>query len=332
MTSKLDTNYTLTVLTNFLKIEYATTHRNEYFFVSAIHMEVRDDNTYTIGDNLHDVVTLDFNNCTNIIESTVEDFIESITELLIFASIGGTPTADVNLVTIKGVSVATGKGIITAGTQRFTIATDDCLNISISGIGTTTSANNVLLNSIDDGISGIGVTTSSNTLLLGSIDDTLLDIGTTTSANNTALETLAVGVSIAPSNLRLIKPMGVGLDYRTKLGDHPEIISQGSVYMESKTINTTLRTIGMPISGSQEFITYLTSAENLFITSSDESDVGITSGDGARTVFIRGLDANWLNISETVTLNGHVGITTSQSFLRVNKMFVTTTGVSGFII
>ena len=342
MTSKVNTSYTLTVLTNFLKIEYASTYRNEYFFVSAVHMEIRDDNTYTIGDNLHDVVTLDFNNCTNVSGTDIEDFIENITEVLIFATIGGTPTADVNLVTIKGVSVATNKGSLTAGTQRFTLATDDCLNIAISGIGTTTSSNNTLLGSIDSGISGLGVTVSANNILLGTIDTSLNNIetdtgnidlelgniGITTSANNVLLDTISTGVSIAPTNLRLIKPMGVGLEYRTKLGDHPEIIRQGSIYMESKTIDTTLRTIGMPISSSQAFITYLTAGENLFVTSTSVSDVGVT-GDGARTLYISGLDGNWEDLTETVTLNGQDGVTTSGTFLRVNKMLITTSGVTG---
>ena len=214
MTSKVDTNYTLVVLTNFLKVEYTgvSVHRNEYFFVSNVHMEVRDDDTYTIGDSIHESLTLDFNNCTNIIESTIEDFIESVTEILILASAGGgSPTSDVNLITIKGVSVATGKGVITAGTQRFTLGTDDCLNIAVSGIGTTTgannvllgtmdtslnnietttTANNVLLGTIDSGISGLGVTTSSSVILISSIDDSVNDIGITMVADNILFESM----------------------------------------------------------------------------------------------------------------------------------------------
>lgn len=328
MTSKLDTNYTLTVLTNFLKIEYAANHRNEYFFVSAIHMEVRDDNLYTLGDNLHDVVTLDFNNCTNIIESTIEDFIESVTEILIFATTVGTPTADINLITIKGVSVATGKGTITAGTQRFTLATDDCLNVAITALGITTSANNVLLASIDteidnigtttsvsntllgsieSGISGLGVTSSSGVVLLSSIDDILIDIGITTSSidalltnietdtGNIDLELTALGTTTSANNLQLVTIANNTTSGVTDTADPNTVIL--TMGLESRIRSQRLSEIERP------FSIYM---ESELVTTTERS-LGMPSGSG-QNIFLFKLTETALQFSSSSNLdNGTTG-------------------------
>jgi len=47
-----------------------------------------------------------------------------------------------------------------------------------------------------------------------------------------------------------------------------------------------------------------------------------TAGDTAQ-ILISGLDANYLPISETVTLNGATPVTTTKSYLRINGMQVT---------
>lgn len=70
------------------------------------------------------------------------------------------------------------------------------------------------------------------------------------------------------------------------------------------------------------------SAEKLSIVSTSTSDT--SNGVGARTVNMIGLDSNWNQISETVTLNGTTPVTSSNSFLRMHTMFVTTAGSSEF--
>jgi hypothetical protein len=72
-------------------------------------------------------------------------------------------------------------------------------------------------------------------------------------------------------------------------------------------------------------------AAQLEVTSTDVDDTD-TTGNGARTVTIEGLDANYAEISETVDMNGQTadaGSTTTASFLRVNRMYVATAGSSG---
>jgi hypothetical protein len=63
-------------------------------------------------------------------------------------------------------------------------------------------------------------------------------------------------------------------------------------------------------------------------TDADDDFVG-ASGNGARTVEIFGLDANYDQISETVTMNGQLDVPTTRSYLRINRMVVRTAGDTG---
>jgi hypothetical protein len=63
------------------------------------------------------------------------------------------------------------------------------------------------------------------------------------------------------------------------------------------------------------------------VTSSSAADT-LTTGAGAWTLTIEGLDANYLEISETINLNGTNAVTTSKSFLRLNRMYVATASPS----
>ena len=87
----------------------------------------------------------------------------------------------------------------------------------------------------------------------------------------------------------------------------------------------------LDVDGSMETIwdggglyTYLTSAGVLTVTSSDNDDAA--SGTGARTVTVEGLDANYNQVSETLTVGGSAG---SVEFFRVFRAFVATSGSSG---
>ena len=65
-------------------------------------------------------------------------------------------------------------------------------------------------------------------------------------------------------------------------------------------------------------------ATTMTVVSSSTSDT--TAGTGARTVSIAGLDSNYAEISETVTLNGTTAVTTTKSYLRIQRMTVVTAG------
>ena len=72
---------------------------------------------------------------------------------------------------------------------------------------------------------------------------------------------------------------------------------------------------------------YPPSATTMTVSSSDTNDT--SAGTGARTVLIFGLDGDYNEISETIILNGQTPVTTTNSFLRVNRAIVLTAGSGG---
>ena len=72
---------------------------------------------------------------------------------------------------------------------------------------------------------------------------------------------------------------------------------------------------------------YPPSATTMTVSSSNTNDT--SAGTGARTVQISGLDGDYNEISETITLNGQTAVTTTNSFLRVNRALVLTAGSGG---
>jgi hypothetical protein len=69
---------------------------------------------------------------------------------------------------------------------------------------------------------------------------------------------------------------------------------------------------------------YLSAASVMKISSTSANDAA--AGTGAQTVTIHGLDANYNQINETVTLNGQTAVNTTSSFLRVFHLAVATAG------
>jgi len=72
---------------------------------------------------------------------------------------------------------------------------------------------------------------------------------------------------------------------------------------------------------------YPAAAIQMKVSSSSTNDTAL--GTGARTIFVYGLDANYNEITETVTLNGQTEVLTTNSYLRVNRAFVVTAGSGG---
>lgn len=85
------------------------------------------------------------------------------------------------------------------------------------------------------------------------------------------------------------------------------------------------------INGSLETIwshgglySYPSSAITMKVSSSSADDT--SSGTGARTVTVYGLDANYNEINETVILNGQTAVDTVNQYIRVFRAFVVTAG------
>lgn len=94
----------------------------------------------------------------------------------------------------------------------------------------------------------------------------------------------------------------------------------GHTYNASTTSN--------PIWSEGGAYTYLTAADYLLIASDDTNDNSASTG--ARTIQIYGVDGNYASQNETVTLNGFVGVTTANQYLRIFRMVVRSAGTSGW--
>lgn len=67
-----------------------------------------------------------------------------------------------------------------------------------------------------------------------------------------------------------------------------------------------------------------TTASVLKVSSSSADDAA--AGTGARTVYISGVDADFDEVGEFVTLNGQTAVNTSNSYRYVNQLYVVTVG------
>ncbi len=73
----------------------------------------------------------------------------------------------------------------------------------------------------------------------------------------------------------------------------------------------------------------MTSAVPLRVVSTDTSD-NATDGVGARTVMLRGLDNDLMELNEVVSLNGTTPVYTTNSFRRIHRAYVLTAGSTGW--
>lgn len=71
----------------------------------------------------------------------------------------------------------------------------------------------------------------------------------------------------------------------------------------------------------------LTSAVTLEAVSSNAADAA--AGTGARTIRVEGLDSNYREQAETVTLNGTSAVALANSYLRINAVRVSSVGSGG---
>ena len=69
---------------------------------------------------------------------------------------------------------------------------------------------------------------------------------------------------------------------------------------------------------------YLSAASVLKVSSSSANDT--SAGTGARTVELFGLDGDYNEINEVITLNGQTAVNSTQSYLRINRMIVRSAG------
>lgn len=71
---------------------------------------------------------------------------------------------------------------------------------------------------------------------------------------------------------------------------------------------------------------YLTSAELMDLVSTDANDT--SAGTGAQTIAIEGIDGNFDEVLEVISLNGLTPVTTVNSFLRIYRMVTIAAGTT----
>jgi hypothetical protein len=81
-------------------------------------------------------------------------------------------------------------------------------------------------------------------------------------------------------------------------------------------------TASIPIWENASTYTYITSASTLTLVSTSTSD------DTSAKILISGLDSSFNPISETLALNGITGVTTVNSYFRVNSLLMVSPGTS----
>jgi hypothetical protein len=89
----------------------------------------------------------------------------------------------------------------------------------------------------------------------------------------------------------------------------------------NQSVGTTFSTLW---NGGTALYAYPAAATVMKVSSSDANDTA--AGTGARTVLINGLDANYAEVSEVVTLNGQTAVNTVNSYIRFHYMEVATAG------
>jgi hypothetical protein len=103
---------------------------------------------------------------------------------------------------------------------------------------------------------------------------------------------------------------------RSEIANHRNV----TVFGYNADVDTTEVTV-WPL---PSIIAHPTAALQMKVSSTNANDT--SAGTGARTIVIQGLDANYAEITDTVTLNGQTEVLTSKSFLRVNYAYVATAG------
>ena len=73
---------------------------------------------------------------------------------------------------------------------------------------------------------------------------------------------------------------------------------------------------------------FLESPTILKISSSDTNDSSLDTG--ARTITIQGLNSEYNEVEELITLNGQTAVNTQNTYLRIHRMFVKTAGSSSY--
>jgi hypothetical protein len=106
-------------------------------------------------------------------------------------------------------------------------------------------------------------------------------------------------------------------------------VSRGQVQGHTAIFRSAYSTL---ITTGQNYAVWNRAANYSFPVSASTMTISSSAtGDTTQLVLVTGLDANYLEISEVLTLNGQTAVTSTKSFFRVNDMLVLTDSPTGNI-
>jgi hypothetical protein len=79
-----------------------------------------------------------------------------------------------------------------------------------------------------------------------------------------------------------------------------------------------------PVWSQSTTYTFRSANATMTISSSDDDDKA--AGNGALTVFVSGVDEDYVTVSETATMDGQTEVTLSNQYMIIKRMYVVTTG------
>lgn len=125
--------------------------------------------------------------------------------------------------------------------------------------------------------------------------------------------------------MKLLTTAGPLLPLAIEIAEHG---LSGYDFMSKFGYNASVGTSEEPIwAESGVSYTYPTSARAMTVSSANANDTA--AGTGARTVYVEGLDGDYLVVSETATLNGQTAVNLVNTYLRVYRCYVVTAGSGG---
>lgn len=116
------------------------------------------------------------------------------------------------------------------------------------------------------------------------------------------------GNPLLPWGIDISKNFSSGVDYISKFGFNPSVgTNEETIWAESGTVYV------LP-----------TSPQTMTISCANTNDT--SSGTGARTVYVEGLDGDYNRVYETASLNGQTAVTLSNTYLRILRAYVVSAG------
>ena len=142
---------------------------------------------------------------------------------------------------------------------------------------------------------------------------------------NTLLTAINTSLSIISSNISNISSNNSGFSKSLAQAAQLGLISGGEwVVKNAARRDLTALDTEHVWTASPDSYTFPTSAAVCQVFSSSANDT--SAGTGARTVFVKGLNGSFVEVSETVTMNGTSNVNTTNSYIRVNEFYILTSG------